>query len=149
MKNVDLQEKVQKMLDGEAKRREIAIKWLQEVEKILLPVAHDIWGDGDDPYNSFDITNSVKIINKNKEGKIDKTDFYFRYETHYGTNNNVEHSGFYLSDSGELWWGKNIKDLYGKDFWYVIQIVMEWLPIVAENMEKRSEGREALLAKLA
>ena len=33
MKNLKL--RVQKMLDGEKKRREVAIKWIEEVEKLL------------------------------------------------------------------------------------------------------------------
>jgi len=41
-----LSEKVQAMLDGEKKRREVALEFVQRLQDILEPVAKDIWGDG-------------------------------------------------------------------------------------------------------
>jgi hypothetical protein len=49
MKNFqELEEKVQKMMDGERKRRDIALKFVQSLQELLLPVALDLWGAGEE-----------------------------------------------------------------------------------------------------
>ena len=46
----NLQVKVQSMLDGEKKRREVAIQFTNILHNILIDVAEDIWGNGESNY---------------------------------------------------------------------------------------------------
>lgn len=129
----DLQEKVEKMLDGEKKRREVALKWISEIEDILLPASKDIWGDGDVfgdvPSWAVEITDDV----------------YFKYSPVCG---NV---GFYNhipgcsegNTSGEL-----VENIQGSEFWYTVQVIMKWLPHVIDVMDKEAVSRDVLIAKL-
>lgn len=143
----DLKEKVQAMLDGEKKRREIALKWLSEVEEILLPVAEDIWGNGDTWAGGM-FTGTRSLTKKNKDGNIKETEIYFRFKNFEGTND-IEYTGFYDGSECEMnTWGKLIEDLRGKEFWYAIQIIIDWIPQVIEIMDKRQISREQLLSKL-
>lgn len=144
--NNTLQERVQKMLDGEIKRREIALKWMNEVEEILLSASEHIWGTGD---NFGDMpTNTITLIKIDKEGKKKDTCIYFRYVEHRGSNN-TEYTGFYDNSETECnTWGKSIEDLHGKEFWYAIQIIIDWIPQVIDMMDKREESRTALLSKI-
>jgi len=143
MKN--LQERVQRMVDGERKRREVALRFLQEVQEILEPAAPDIWGTGE---GEPDCENYVTLTRLTEDGKKKKTGIYFRYRNHYGTNE-TEYPGFYdHSHYGYGCWGKPVEDMKGRDFWYCIQVIIEWLPQVAKQMEKKSAGREALLEKI-
>jgi len=43
----NLRIKVQQMLEGEKKRREVALKFIEQVQEILEPAAPDIWGHND------------------------------------------------------------------------------------------------------
>lgn len=140
MKN--LQEKVQAMLDGETKRRETALKFINEVSEILVPVAKDIWGTG----NSNEFENVVWLSRKEKD-KREYTDIYFRYESHSG-NSRYELEGFFLGTNGNPLWGKKVEWLKGTDFWSAIGIIMDWVPYVAELMDLRSVSREELLSKI-
>jgi len=136
-----LQKKVEKMLEGERKRREVAIAFLNQVTEILTPIGPDIWGNG---VQAPEIPGSA-IVTRIKEGKRESTDFYFRYETCYG-DNSTEYPGFYRSEAGYLVWGDTLENLRGADFWYGIQVVVEWIPQLIEIMDKREKGREQLLA---
>ncbi|HRR29062.1 MAG TPA: hypothetical protein P5270_06835, partial [Victivallales bacterium] len=81
MKNFELEEKVQKMMDGERKRRDIALKFVQSLQELLLPVAPDLWGEGDDrPEDTATYVLFPKL--------------YFRYKVWYGKDNSEE-IGFY------------------------------------------------------
>lgn len=144
MKN--LQEKVQSMLNGEKKRREIATRFLNEVEEILLPAAEDIWGKH---YDGDSYTDAVYLTKKDKEGKISRTDIYFRWKSignNFGYN---EYSGFYTEEgNGIPAGGISITEHRGADFWYAIQVIIDWIPQVIEAMEKRNISREQLLSKI-
>lgn len=134
----DLQERVQKMLDGEAKRRDIALKWLGEIEEILLPASEDIWGEGDnfgDPSYTITLT---KFDGNNK--KID-SQIYFRYAD--GDTGFYDGSKTHCNRGGEP-----IEDLKGSKFWAAIRIIIDWIPQIIEEMDKREESRNALLTKI-
>ena len=139
---VKLQEKVQAMLDGETKRRNIAIKFLEEVKEILIPVGESLWGSGDDA-----ITLSSIWIRKREKDKIFTTNYYFRYGS-YIAENRDEYEGFYLSDLSYPLWGDSIIDLKGSDFWAAIGCIIEWVSYVTELMDTRSESRNKLLDKI-
>lgn len=142
----DLKERVQRMLDGENKRREVALKFINEVEKVLLPVAEDIWGTGDN-FDSIP-SNAIILTKIDKEGKKKDTEIYFRYVEFRGTTDN-EWTGFYDGTNTYMnVWGKDIAELRGKDFWYCIQIIIDWIPQVIEAMEKRQISRDQLLSKI-
>jgi hypothetical protein len=139
-----LSEKVQAMLDGEKKRREVALNFVEKLQEILEPVASDVWGEG------YDNISAVYIwrIKKDTEKK-EYTDIYFRYSTYRGNSDN-EHIGFYDGEmAGFPLWGKGIEDLRGRDFWYVIQVLIEWVPLVAELIDKKQSSRDELLNLLA
>jgi hypothetical protein len=136
-----LQEKVQGMLEGETKRRETALKFVNEISEILQPIAKDIWGEGAEPH-----TNIVWLSRKEKD-KREYTDFYFRYDEHK-TRDGWEYNGFYYDPNSSGVWGKDIIDLRGTEFWVAIRTIIEWIPYIAELIDSRSESREQLLAKI-
>ncbi len=137
-----LQEKIEKMLDGEKKRREVALKFIEEFQSILQNVAETTWGNGDS--EEFMYTAWVK----NKEnGKNQRTDYYFRYKLWEGSNTK-EYSGFYKTKSGYSVWGTEVVDLKGADFWDFVRCVINWIPILIEIIERRNESRDQLLGLL-
>lgn len=142
---VVLQEKVQMMLDGEKKRREIACKFLNELESILLDVAEDIWGTGD----NAEFSGSVWVRTK-KDNKNIATSIYFRFIEYEGERQD-EDTGFYESDAfvgGYEYplWGKDIKEMNGSDFWNAIRIIIEWVTILIETIDNRNESRDKLIS---
>ncbi len=138
-----LETAVQKMLVGEKKRRSVALEFIRQVENILVEAAPDIWGEG------YDGLNAVYVQRKDETGKLRNTSVYFRYDTHYG-HGCMESEGFYSEETRPMpVWGNAVEGYSGSDFWYCVQVVLEWLPIVLESMEKRSAGREKLLALIS
>lgn len=134
-----LEAAVQKMLEGEKKRRSVALEFIRRAEGILVEVAPDIWGEGYDDLNAV-------YVQRVQDGKRGNTGVYLRYEVHYG-HNCSESEGFYFEDAGCMpVWGNPVEGYSGSNFWYMVQVIFEWLPIVLEQMEKRAEGREKLLA---
>lgn len=133
-----LQEKVQTMLEGERKRRKVAIKFIESITEILVPVAEDIWGDNDQG-----MTKNSVWISKDEKGQRKYTDYYFRY-----SESKHESEGFYFSSESIADFGVNIKDLRGADFWSAIRIIYDWVFYVMDLMESRSDGREKLLDKI-
>lgn len=140
----ELSERVQAMLDGEKKRREVALEFAQKLQDILEPVAPDLWGDG------CENSDAIYVWRLRKDNlKRENTDIYFRYSTHYGQKRD-EVPGFYDGEmSGGPYWGRPIENLRGREFWYAIQVLIEWVPLVAELIDKKSASRDELLALLA
>lgn len=137
----DLQKKVERMLNEEQKRREVAIKWLQEITEILSKVAPDIWGDGEQ--NPFELEENSGI----KAVFLGKQHLYFRYGAYrFRENKSFEDTGFYYGTIG--WDGKNVIDLRGSEFWWAIRTILEWIPDVLELMEEKEISREELLEKI-
>jgi len=141
----DLQDRVQKILKVEAKRRDIALKWVCEIKDILLPISEDIWGTGE---NFGGIPSStITLTEFNKDKKEEDTSIYFRYNNYDIIE--TEYVGFYDNSFTNCnLWGKSLEDLRGKDFWYAIKVILGWIPQVIEAMDKREERRNALLAKI-
>ena len=136
----NLQVKVQSMLDGEKKRREVALKFTNVLHNILIDVAENIWGSGESNY--FDGTATVRI--KDKEGKNKPTDFYFRFNKHI-TEHKDEDTGFYYSFEYPLW-GTDIVNLKGADFWNAIRCIINCVPVLVEIIDNRDNSRDQLLS---
>jgi len=126
-----LEEKVQSMLDGERKRREVGIEFIDKVTEILGKVASDIWGTRE----SWEFENTIWVTKIDKEGKKKATDIYFRWE---------ENTGFYHAIEYPIH-GTEISELRGADLWYAIQVIKDWIPQVIEAIDKREESRQQLL----
>jgi len=140
----NLESAVQKMLEGERKRRSTALEFVKQVENIMLEVAPDMWGNGPD----ITVENTIFIPRRDREtGKLSNTAVYFRYKGHEGKDC-YEGEGFFYADNGYGMpvWGTPVDDLRGSDFWYCIQVIFEWLPILLDQMGKRTAGREELLS---
>lgn len=135
MELTKLQKRVQQMLDGERKRREVALEFVEKVAEIVQPVAKDIFAltmDGD----------GIEIV------QTGNRDIYYRFVAHH-VQDGDEYTGFYLDNGRQYFvWGYEINELRGPRFWWAIRTIMEWLPKVAELMEKKAESREKLLGLL-
>lgn len=141
----NLQERVQKMLEGETKRRDVALSWISEIEGILLPISEDIWSAGDD-FGSGP-TYTVTLTKNDKENKKKDTCIYFRYKNYESTD--TECIGFYDNSFTNCnRWGKSVENLKGQEFWYAVQVIMGWIPQLIEVMDEREEIRNDLLAKI-
>jgi len=131
MKNFqELEEKVQKMLDGERKRRDIALKFVQSLQELLLPVAPDLWG-ADEENAKFVIFNRL----------------YFRYQQIYKSGNS-EDIGFYIVNQKYPEfpiWGTRIEDLRGNQFWKNIKSIIDWIPELTKQIKDKEDTREKIL----
>ncbi len=126
----ELEEKVQKMLDGERKRRDIALKFVQSLQELLLPVAPDLWG-ADEENAKFVIFNRL----------------YFRYQQIYKSGNS-EDIGFYIVNQKYPEfpiWGTRIEDLRGNQFWKNIKSIIDWIPELTKQIKDKEDTREKIL----
>ena len=143
MNNNNLQDRVQSMLDGERKRRDIALKWISGIVELLVPVSEDLWGVD----NYFgDYTTNISPDDKTIEMKYRW--LYFRYKKHV-TDYGDEEVGFYENTLNESnYGGDTIKSLRGEDFWEAVKAIIEWIPKVIYMIEGKEKYRLALLEKI-
>lgn len=142
----DLQERVKRMLNGEAKRRDVALQWINEVQEILEEVAEDIWGTGD-IFGGMP-SNTITLERLNRENNKVDSNIYFRYVDYIGPRDS-EYIGFYENSKalGNIG-GKPISELQGKDFWLAVRIIMDWIPQITKLMDEKEAVRNALTDKL-
>lgn len=126
-----LQVKVQSMLDGEPKRRAIALQFVEKVTEILAPVADSI-------FMRCREFGGVKAFGR---------DLYFRWETHYGASE-TETIGFYVKYDEYPVWGQDLSSVKGTEFWLAIRDIVEFIEIVSEKIDEKEAAREKLLALL-
>jgi hypothetical protein len=133
---VKLQNKIETMISGEKKRREVAIMWLQEISILLEKIGIDLWGNDIEDVDSGTIT-------------ISSSGLYFRYIRHCTKDGlNMEETGFYVNDSEYNIWGKDLVEIKGKPFWQYIGKVMEYTIKLSEKIEIEEKKRSELLKKL-
>ena len=128
-----LQEKIQRMLDGEKKRRESVLKFLEEMEKVLISIAPVLWSGSS---ASHDSTDAVFLEIEGKEKSV-----YFRWESHYGESK-TEYTGFLNSKTGYLYWGTPIEEIKGPLFWWMVRTIIEWLPEIISLLDEKDASRE-------
>ena len=148
MKN--LQERIEKMLEGEKKRREVALKFIAKFEEVLQPMACEIWSIGTEEDKKMGPNNTTVWVWRIKDGKRKLTNLYYRYERWYGQDQE-EASGFYLIGeySPEMpVWGEPLENIKGKDFWYCIQLLIEWIPELTKLINKKNDSRNKLVELL-
>ena len=143
-----LSEKVKEMLDGEKKRREVALEFANRLQEILEPVAPDIW--------SGDTVWIKEPSDYDSQDNYDQLSVYFRWnqscpqiQAFNNADEYYESCGFYATYGSSCIRGDSITDIYGREFWYAIQVLVEWVPLVAELMEKKEKSRDELLSLLA
>ena len=123
-----LQASVEKTLANEAKRRAIALHFVEGLYEVLFPAAADIWGDGEEGHIIW----------------IKEHHLYLRYGK---DDEKSEEKGIYFSNTCPKW-GRSIESLTGSDFWEAIRIVAEWIPTVIEILSGKEQSREGVLALL-
>lgn len=134
------------MLDGESKRRDTALEWVDEVTEILEEVAEDVWGKGDN-FGGMP-SNTITLTKLDRENNAVDSSIYFRYVGYSGPRDS-EAIGFYdnsytFANVG----GTPLSDLQGKDFWLAIRVIMDWIPQLTKTLDKVENTRNALLDKL-
>jgi hypothetical protein len=127
----NLQRKIESMIRGEKKRREVAIRFLDVLSNELKTVGIDIWGSR---------------ASEESAVWMPKCNIYFRYMTHEGKYE-TEKPGFYFSE-GEKYWGWNLQGIRGEKFWGAIRGIIDWLPFLAQEIERREISREKLSERL-
>jgi len=133
------------MLDGETKRREIALAWLTEVSEILEPVGLTLWGSRDS--DDSRLIDTITIRNYNEEGKLVRTKLFYRYAEYASQNGMISFPcGFRMLDDYNS--VTKVEELKGTEFWDAIEVIMNWLQIVIEGMDKKEIRRDALTAKM-
>lgn len=139
-----LEEKIEKMLNGEKKRREIALEWLHKVTETLKPICVDLYGDSKSTENMYEQNTDAIQIKVSEQYKP----FYFRYSRHDGANTS-EFSGFYGYHGGhEMYWGDPVEDMSGADFWFAIRTIMNWLPELEKLIADKEISRNSLCSRL-
>jgi hypothetical protein len=90
------------------------------------------------------------------QDNYDQLSVYFRWnqscpqiQAFNNTDEYYESCGFYVTYGSSCIRGDNITDIYGREFWYAIQVLVEWVPLVAELINKKSASRDELLSLLA
>lgn len=142
----DLQTRIEKMLEGEKKRREVALRFVEELKETVLPVAEVLWGKGTERNKKEDAEYTAVWLPKKKKNITYYTNVYFRFESWQGIDD-AEEIGFYFKgkyDYGMKVWGTPLEDIKGKDFWYCIQLLIEWIPQLSELIDKKNESRDKL-----
>lgn len=128
----ELEEKVLKMLEGEKKRREVAIKFLEKLGDLLQEVGEDLDNNADMIFKG--------TINFTAVPKV-----YYRYKKHIGKDANEE-VGFYFSEDGYPVWGEPLEEVKGEEFWNAIKIIIESIPKLAQRLKEKEEVRERLVS---
>lgn len=131
MKN--LQEKIQLMLDGEKKRRDVAIKWLKSVEELVFTVSYTLWGNVIDECD--ETTKTINLL----DGEKKATKFYFCYH-----NRERSLEGFHIRNNDSM----HYSEIKGKDFWNLVEIVIQWIEKLIELIDVKNESRNKLLEKI-
>jgi hypothetical protein len=132
----ELTKRIKKMLEGERKRRDIALSFLSFLKEELPEVCRKIYGESG-KYES--VPNPAVWVRKDGE-KI-----YFRYSP---LVEDREEIGFYYSII-ENYRGEPIETFsWGRDFWYAIKTIIEWLPLLVKEIEKRELSRDKLVEKM-
>jgi hypothetical protein len=141
---IKLTEKVEKMLLSEKKRREITIKWISEVEKILLKIAIDIFPTTDIKTCVNDDT--IRLTKINSNGNKSATNVYLRYNN----SSQYEIDGIYYLDvfESENIDGTHYSDLKGKNLYYVLDIIINYIPQLCDNIDKKNDSRNELLKEI-
>ena len=130
-----LQNRIEQMLKGEKKRREIAIKWLNEIDDILQPLMPQL-------YLPYEFAGNAAFI----PAKIGTNkNVYFRW----GCGN-----GFYSLTTSNMECkipkgGTELYEIYGKEFWYCVRCIVEAIPLWVAKIDEKNIAREKLIAKLA
>jgi hypothetical protein len=137
----ELQQRVKAMLESEKSRREVALKWLQEVTEILSgEVGYTIWGTPVDPLGLATAAVQVKSVGMD-------ACLYFRYGNHRGSER-TEYPGFYVSPEGLLYWGNPIEDIKGKTFWEYVGYIMVWVEQLTASLDQYESVRQKLVSKM-
>jgi hypothetical protein len=128
MKDLEkLQTVCERMLAGEKKRRETALAFVKEVEKILKPIAPQLWGDCGN-YGSV----------------VDFGQVNFQWD-----NQGDQPWGWRVDRSGEDYpAGTRIEFLHGIDFWFGIRRIIEVIPQIIAKIDEKEASREKLMALL-
>jgi hypothetical protein len=150
----ELQERIEKMLEGEKKRRGVALRFVEGFEEILEPIACEIWNTGTKEDKEIEPNNTALWVWRMKDQKKRLTDLYYRYERWYGKYDE-ESPGFYLvgkyNEAAQVIpiWGEALENIKGKDFWYCIQLLIEWIPELTKLIDKKDNSRNELVKLLA
>ncbi len=149
----ELQKRIERMLEGEKKRREVALKFVEKFEETLKPVACEMWSTGTERDKKMEPNNTAVWVWRIKEEKRKLTNLYYRYEI-WNTETEDESSGFYFTDeyneigSSIPVWGEPLENIKGKDFWYCIQLLIEWIPELTKLIDKKNDSRDKLVKLL-
>ena len=140
-----LEQKISQMIEGEKKRRSVAIEWLNKVTKTIFPVMVDLFGDAETLENTYDENDNTLVL----KVKETTTNIYFRYISHYGEREE-EGVGFYTISEPEYetTWGDPVKFQKGNDFWRAVRTIMDWLPEFENLIESKGKSRNNLVSKL-
>ena len=126
-----LQSRIEQMLSGEKKRREVALKFIDEVTDIVKDIAPVIFSSKETAATY--VNNSV---------------LYFRWDNHAGRET-AELPGFYFdTEHGNPYWGDPLEDQYGPRFWGGIRTIIEWLPTIIDRIDEKEASRDKLIALL-
>ena len=142
MKNLEtLQERVKKMVDGEQKRREVALEWLDKVTSVLEEPCYEVLGNMSKYWGEETFAVSVWHI---KGEKKTYHSVFFSYE------NTGSPAGFYMADPSDDTFitVHALKDTIGSDFWRAIKNIITWLPLIEADLLSRSKVRNLIVEKL-
>lgn len=136
-------EKLVQIQENENKKRQQAIKYLEDLTEILAPQFLEILGRSITDYEDTEAL-WISVYSKKKEKyTIENSCIYFRYGDHHGTEN-TEHIGFYISNE-YMFWGKDLTDVKGIDFWRYLKQITDWLtnyvPGWLDSIEKSRNQR--------
>lgn len=137
----EMNEKLAKMINGEKKRREVAITFLEKTTTFLSPICQEY-------FSKIEGTEAIFLTNLDEKMEKYKTDVYFRYSTHYGDNNVSEPPGFYDSYSGDLFWETPIDSMKGTRFWINISTILGGIEFLFENLKKKENIRTEVAQKI-
>lgn len=133
----ELKARIERMLAGEQKRREVALRFLDAAQEVITPACQEIYGDGDE---EAQLVGGAWLKEKHPSGWYDDREggqFYWK------TSRNGWQPGFYFGYSSTP-----AEDARGPIFWNGIRMVVSFIDYLEERLQAQEKSRESLVEKI-
>ena len=137
----ELKKRIERMLAGEQKRREVALQFLNIALEAIIPACIEIFGADGEWDNG--VAGGTWLRTTSKSGfRLADGIVIWKSKTEQGKQRGWL-PGFYFGVAQE-----DPEKLRGPDFWNGIREVVEFIDYIQERLDKQAESRESLVDKI-
>jgi hypothetical protein len=127
----ELKARIERMLAGEQKRREVALRFLDAAQEVSTPACQEIYGDGD---------TDEMIIGGTYVGHPQESDCGLFF---WATSRDGWKPGWYFGPGAIP-----AEDARGKIFWSGIHQAVEFIDYIDQRLAAQAKSRESLVEKI-